>query len=119
MRAHLPSRIRSDYGFGEILANRPAFSCVGPINPAVIYRVSGGAFIAVAPAGPLNVTVQRPGLTMGLPLASDRVPINSVVTGSNALIFPSPKFPTRMSLANCPKSAGASPTPHGEFSSPR
>jgi hypothetical protein len=37
----------SRYGAGAILANKPAFSCVGPIKPAVMYSVSGSALTAV------------------------------------------------------------------------
>src|SRR5689334_2019187 len=60
----------------------------------------------------------KPGMEIGLPLTSFRVPMSEPEAGLNALILPSPKFPTNNDPAKSPKLAGATARPHGELSGP-
>src|ERR1035437_8006338 len=61
---------------------------------------------------------QRPEIARGLPDESCSVPRDAPVVALNALIRPSPKFPTSSAPPNAPQFAGAMATPHGEFSGP-
>ena len=66
---------------------------------------------------PNDIIPQSPSIEMAAPFASFNGPRDFPVE-SNPLIFPSPKFPTRVALLKSPKAAGALAIPHGEFSTP-
>src|SRR3984957_18735507 len=89
------------------------FGCPA-LPPAVMYRVPAVPGLLVEPPPPPKIMSHKPAFTNTLPEASVSWPINLPVV-SNALIVPSPKFPTRISLANAPKVAGAATTPQGAF----
>src|SRR5579862_3748813 len=69
-------------------------------------------------AGALNFNPHRLSIAITLPRTSVNCPKNAPVPASNALIVPSPKFPTNNAPANFPNPPGASATPHGEFNVP-
>src|SRR3984885_9781038 len=81
--------------------------------PAVRYRVPG------SPEGtpPPNAISHRPGFNSTLLEESESWPRKFPVV-SNALMVPSPKFPTRIAFGNSPKVAGAATTPQGALSFP-
>ena len=60
----------------------------------------------------------RPSIAIAAPAGLVNVPRDAPVTGSNALILPSPKLPTSSALLNVPKSAGAIAIPQGALSLP-
>src|ERR1700676_736785 len=79
--------------------------------PAVKYKVLGSPPLPPLP----NAIAHRPEFTMGWPFLSCRVPRVTPVLGSNALMRPLPKFPTRTAPPKAPHVAGAIATPQGEF----
>src|SRR5579864_2917808 len=81
--------------------------------PAVRYRVPGSP---EAPPPP-NAISHKPGFTSTLLEESLSWPRNFPVV-SNALMVPSPKFPTRIAFGNTPKVAGVATTPQGALSFP-
>src|SRR5580704_19126336 len=78
--------------------------------PAVRYRVPESPEVPPPP----NTKSHRPGFTNTLWEESLSWPRNFPVV-SNALMVPSPKFPTRIALGNAPKAAGLATTPQGAF----
>ena len=93
---------------------RPKSPWVSAASPAVKYKL----LVLLPPAPFPNARPQRPSFTIGLPLELDSVPMNPPVVWSNALMVPSPKLPTRISLLSGPKLAGANAIPHGAFNTP-
>ena len=62
-----------------------------------------------------NSIPHRPGIAIGLSLASSRFPRNRPSATLNAAIVPPKRLPIRRSWLKNPKSWGASATPHGAF----
>src|ERR1700756_3050380 len=81
--------------------------------PAVRYSIPGSPEVPPPP----NAISHKPGFTSTLLEESLSWPRNFPVV-SNALIVPSPKFPTRIAFGNAPKVAGAATTPQGALSFP-
>src|SRR5438552_6884780 len=120
----VPPRTPPDYGRlpagGDVATSFPNRPCSSPKGPAVKNR----AFVGPAPAPFPKARAHRPSIATGAPLAawswprSCSSPLPSKRSRSKALMWPSPKFPTSRFPPNCPKSAGARASPHGEFSRP-
>src|SRR6266852_597623 len=115
---------RSLYGAspgGEVTTSLPNRPCCSPNGPAVKKR----AFVGPAAAPLPKARAHRPSTAIGRPSAawswpcSRSSPLPRKRWGSNALMWPSPKFPTSRSPPKAPKSAGASASPQGELSRPR
>src|SRR6516225_11099409 len=79
------------------------------VRPAVKYSVFVGP---AAPPLP-NASAHRCVMAIGWRLASFSSPAKRPLCGLKALMWPSPKLPTRRSLLKLPKSEGASAMAHG------
>src|SRR3989475_10784137 len=113
-RGHRPIYGRIPAG-GEVTTSFPNRPCSSSKGPAVKNR----AFVGPAPAPFPKARAHRPSIAIGDPSAawswprSCSSPLPSKRSRSNALMWPSPKFPTSRFPPNCPKSAGATASPPG------
>src|SRR3984893_12963378 len=96
--------------------NKPWSSTLppGPGIPAEKNNVSGSPPLPPLP----KRNPQSPSIAIGLLEASVSEPREAPVEGSNALVWPSPKLPTKTSFAHNTKLADSTARAHGEFSTP-
>jgi hypothetical protein len=112
-RAHAllcPARYGGCYGPGCGVID-PKIPWLSPKGPAVKNSVPAGP-----PEPPLpKFRPHKPSIYTGRSLTFSMFPIHVPLEMLNATMAPLPKFPTRRSLANPLKLAGACATPHGAF----